>query len=319
MHRNEGENMTSGALFPTSPPYGVLTPEFMNAVQEELMNIVTQNNLPLLSKDNDTKSQVWEAIKKYIDTLTIDPPDYRGWIQDNAEWTYDSADAPSYTFNRAGDVTGIMYVGQKILYYQDAAWKYGIITAIGAYAGGVTPITFYGGGNTASPSYAMTASAISTHYYAGVWRPLDFPMNPDTWSYIITDETQRDQSNPDTSIWYNLGSISINIPIGLWKLKYIVAIDATADGANGGVQLKVTLSTANNSESDNYLTFRFTSVIAVNNDVMATMAHRNKIITLASKTTYYLNSIIYIGTNLSHLYNRNDSVPLEIKAVCQYL
>lgn len=62
MHRNEGENMTSGALFPTSPPYGVLTPEFMNAVQEEIMNVVEAFGLPALSKYNDTRDQLLTAI-----------------------------------------------------------------------------------------------------------------------------------------------------------------------------------------------------------------------------------------------------------------
>lgn len=64
MHRNEGENMTSGALFPTSPPYGVLTPEFMNSIQEELMAVIENAGLPILSKSNDTRNQILTAIQR---------------------------------------------------------------------------------------------------------------------------------------------------------------------------------------------------------------------------------------------------------------
>ncbi len=66
MHRNEGENAAwsedGKSSFRTSPPYTVMTPEWANAVQEEIMNIIEKIGLPVLSQGNDTHDQLYEAI-----------------------------------------------------------------------------------------------------------------------------------------------------------------------------------------------------------------------------------------------------------------
>ena len=74
MHRIEGENVdvTTGVnLFKTTPPYTVITPELMNAIQEEIMYVISQAGMPLLNKSNDTRDQLWTAMSR-----TIQPYNY---------------------------------------------------------------------------------------------------------------------------------------------------------------------------------------------------------------------------------------------------
>lgn len=328
MHRIEGENVDTSTgvnLFRDTPPYTIQTPAWCNAVQEELVNIIEQNGIEVLSENSDTlyRNQVWTAIKSYIDSkVTWEPPDNRGWIQNSDTWTYVSADAPSYTFNWDGDVTAFVYLGQKVLYYQDSTWKYGIITAIGVYAAGATPITIYGGGNTSSPSYAMTASVIETHYYAEVHIPLDFPKNPDTWSYEVVDDTARTQGAPTDGIWYNPAGTSINVPIGIWKIQYKVHIYGHHNNPGDDIAgAKVTLSIANNSESDKDFTgyvLYDASGIPTNVNSIGGMVSINGIIEIASKTTYYLNALA-MSSGFDTIGFLNNQARLVIKAVCKYV
>lgn len=66
MQRIEGLNVkwiNGKAYFGTTPPYTEITPEFLNAIQEELMNVVEQAGFPVLGVSNDTRDQLWNAIK----------------------------------------------------------------------------------------------------------------------------------------------------------------------------------------------------------------------------------------------------------------
>jgi hypothetical protein len=238
-----------------------------------------------------------------------------GWNLDTHTWEYVSADAPVYVVRVNADMTTILHVGQKIKYTQTTT-KYGIITAIGSYSGGYTNITIYAGGNTASPSYAMTSGAITNPYYAAVWRPLDFPMNPDTWSYIVTDTQEQIQNSPVNGTWYNLGSISIAIPIGLWNVKYQVALSIVSANYTA---FFAGLSTSNNSISDPY--FLIGAKGYVNSS--ATFSHIGKNMLLTSKTSYYLIEMTTSGTVL-RIYTDSTMAGYTysytiIKAVCQYL
>ncbi len=259
----------------------------------------------------DTDLREWaELVVKKISAII------NGWILDLNTWEYVSADAPTYVFRVNVDATGYLFVGQKIKYTQDATTKYGIITAIGAYSGGYTNITIYGGGNTASPSYAMTANAITIPYYAATWRPFDFPMNPDTWSYIYTSEDEGQKNSPLDGIWYNLDNVNIIIPIGLWETSYQVAISYNPS-SSGHTIYKVTLSTSATSESDRELT----GYLQTNDDSVAdthgATIFRKKILNLINKTTYYLNNCV--SRDSSVIRTVNSVVTLVIKAVCQYL
>ena len=104
MHRIEGENIdtTEGKnLFKSEAPYTTQTPEWTNAVQEEIMNIIDTAGLETLFSDNDTRDQLLTALQRIFqahaeNTKEIDDEDYT--LQDND--VYDL-----YTFdNLTGDV-----------------------------------------------------------------------------------------------------------------------------------------------------------------------------------------------------------------------
>jgi len=287
---------------------GLAPPETMKQLSDNKMPLSYLDTDGTLAANSDTKVASQKAVKTYVNAKSA------GWYLDSNTWSYVSADAPSYIFRINADMTAILYTGQKIKYTQDATTKYAIITAIGSYSGGYTNITIYGGGNTASPSYAMSGNAITNPYYALTSRPFDFPMNPDTWSYIITDISNRSQGSPTIYTWYNLGSISINVPIGLWSVGYEVELLVVPGASNADINS--TLSTANNSESD----FDFTCSMGTSNGLASAsnVVSRKKILNLGSKTQYFLNTKTNVA-NVTTLFNMNSGTKLFIRAVCQYL
>jgi hypothetical protein len=134
-----------------------------------------------------------------------------GWTAGTGTWSYSSADAPTFVISVNNDQTGIIGVGQRIKLTQTTA-KYFIVTAVGAYSGGATLITVYGG-----TDYTLANAAISTPFWSNVKAPFGFPMSPAKWTVTVTDTSDRTQASPTINVWYNLGSVSISAPIGIWK------------------------------------------------------------------------------------------------------
>lgn len=229
-----------------------------------------------------------------------------GWVAAGETWTYASADDPTFTFTVAGvDLTTKYQSGMRVKLTQTTA-KYFIITKV-AFSTDTT-ITIYGG-----TDYDLANAAITNPYYSPVKAPFGFPLDPAKWTVEVTDTTQRSQATPVSGNWYNLGTISISIPIGVWDVYYSVGLGAI-DSASDTWTVRVALSTANNSVSDidllAYLDFTGTRVI--------TTVTRRKAIALTAKTTHY----IITGTTVSGLdtiYNNNDFSKLIIRAVCAYL
>ena len=131
-----------------------------------------------------------------------------GWIPALGTWTYSSADAPTYVISVDADMTTTIGVGQRIKLTHAAAVKYFIVTAVGAYSGGVTLITVYGG-----TDYTLAATAITLPYYSMVKAPFGFPLDPTKWTQQLVDIADRSTAGPTVSVWYNVRSISISIPI----------------------------------------------------------------------------------------------------------
>lgn len=180
--------------------------------------------------------------------------------------------------------------------------KYALITAVGAYSGGNTPITIWGG-----TDYSLSNSTISSPYYATVARPFGFDVNPAKWTVEVSNNVNQTQSTPTTSTWYNLGSLNIQVPIGKWNLGYLAMIYA-AKSVLGQVNIAVTLSTANNSESDDNFHSEAATTCQVNAVLAEAAVPANKFrpIEATTKTTYYLNlragqantsSIVLVGAN----------------------
>lgn len=212
-----------------------------------------------------------------------------GWVPALNTWTYSSADSPTFVVSVNGDVTGIISVGMRIKLDQPST-KYFGVTAVGTYSGGVTLITVFGG--TGSGAYTLDSSSISSVFYSPVKEPFGFPMDETLWSVSLVETTDKTQAAPVANTVYNLGALSLSIPIGQWDVHFEVLTGVTSTPlAAVNTSINAALSTTNNSFSDPGL--RAAVVVAipamVGAFVRATLSRR-KVITLLAKTTYYLNA-----------------------------
>ena len=236
-----------------------------------------------------------------------------GWIGLGA-CTYEGADAPNYTVSFASDMTAILKPGDKIK-LTDSTVKYFIIMAVGAYSGGKTIITIFGG-----TDYTLSGGAITLPYFSIQKSPFGFPMNPDKWTVETTDVSNRQQASPTDATWYNPTACTIAIPIGLWTVQYHACLFAYKAAGYYQLQAMATLSTANNSESDAAMSSSITTggPSATGIGTVRGMVSRRKTLSLASKATYYLNCKNYTGSADAVGFS-NDVANLSIKAICAYL
>jgi len=225
------------------------------------------------------------------------PPDPTGWIPMSGSLAFSSADAPTFVLTAAGVPSNIYSAGMRLKYTQSGSDVYGIITATTG-----STITFYGG-----TDYTTGSAAITAPYYSMVKSPFGFPTSPAKWTVETTDTAnERSQDNALTGVWYNIQSLTISIPIGIWDVSYYVTLYIAVTNNYG----LATLSTANNSESNAY----FTSMQAI---CASQTHHRNYTLSLVAKTTYYLNEATIGDT--SSIYLENNRTKLLVRAVCAYL
>lgn len=239
-----------------------------------------------------------------------------GWIAADA-MTYASADDPTYTLTVSGDKSGTYQAGQRVKLTQaTGGTKYFIITKVAV--SGDTTLTLYGG-----TDYNLENEAISNPYYSVVKAPFGFPLDPTKWTVRITDTTNRSQSDPASGTWYNLGTMQISIPVGCWNVRYQV-VGYFSDANNNGwdeCEFYITLSTGNNSESDTEFTaFIKQRANSGNNSEDAVLVTRWKVLSLSSKTTYYLNmKNTGVASGTCSIAFQNGASPLILETVCAYL
>lgn len=234
-----------------------------------------------------------------------------GWIAFSwagSTLAYVSADAPTFVFSINADVTAVIEPGMRIRLTQTTD-KFFIVTAVGAFAAGVTPITVYGG-----TDYTLANAAISAGAFSMSKKPFGFNVNPAKWTVELNDVSTRTVSSPTASVWLNPSALSLSIPIGLWRVSHAESGFINV-GAAGAFALFATLSTANNTQSDP----DFTSYAAVySSSTLVSVPHgREKVILLAAKTSYFLN---IQTTNSATSIGWNGTVePTIVRAVCAYL
>jgi len=239
------------------------------------------------------------------------PAGWDGWQIADETWTYASADDPTFTFTISGDKTGKYSVGMRLKLTQTTA-KYFIITAV-SYSSPNTTVTIYGG-----TDYDLANAAIASPYYSTQKAPLSFPLDPDKWTVETADTNDVTQASPTSGTWYNLGSITISVPIGAWNVSYQVAASVYKAAATS-VSIYTTLSTANNTESDRELThFGYQYFSTTQDTYLGVPMTRFKSILLASKTSYYLNAKTDI-TGIDQLRFWGHISTSVIRVVCAYL
>jgi hypothetical protein len=219
-----------------------------------------------------------------------------------------SADDPTYVLTFAGvDLTGVISVPMKVKFTQNSATVYGIITAISFSTN--TTMTLYCGTDydvLDTGTYPISAFNYSPHK-----APFGFPLNPTKWSILTTSSSSRSTATPTAGTWYNAENIII--PIGCWLVSY----SCNTGGNNNSSDLDFfsTLSTANNSESDTEFTANTQLSIA---SYLQTTMGRDKYLTLAAKTTYYLNYMTN-RTSVEEVNIAGNRSKTMIRAVCAYL
>lgn len=229
-----------------------------------------------------------------------------GWI-DAPALTFSAADAPVYTVTCNGDYTLIIPVGARIALTHSGATKYFIVVKT-SYSSPNTTFTLYGG-----TDYTLAAGAITNPYYSIAKAPVGFPLDPTKWTVTFTDSTKREQATPTASTWYNLGSLSVAVPIGAWRVRSKILAQVNIFGG-AWVDLFVTISTGNNNESTSELTDK---VFVKPNDGFAFVAKAQGLIVLASKTTHYFNA--KTGAAALSIEFSNDQTAMVVKFECAYL
>ena len=232
--------------------------------------------------------------------------DWDGWMPAGETWTYAAADDPTFTITVPSGAAAKYSIGMKIK-LTNATVKYFIITKVAD-----TVLTVYGG-----TDYNLVDAAITSPYYSTMKAPLGFPLDPDKWTVETTDTGNQNQSTPAEDVWYNLGSISIDIPIGCWRVNYQVNFIFNKTTATS-VQGKTTLSTANNSESDAEMTCHARLGATEATLVAGHTFNREKNMTLSTKDTFYLNASA-VDASTNNIYFRGDTTPTIIRAICAYL
>jgi len=237
-------------------------------------------------------------------------PGLDGWILATGTWSYSSADAPTFIASVNADMTGVLSVGMRLKLTQTTA-KYFIITAVGAYSGGVTLITLYGG-----TDYTLADEAITVPYYSMAKAPFGFPITPVKWSVVVEDASSRSQADPTNAQWYNITQLNISLPIGVWNFGYQATLQV-ADPTSGVYSVFSTLSTANNSESDTALSAESYGYVLGNYSIILVVS-RQTVLSLDAKTAYYFN-IKTVHTGVATIYVRGDLHKSTVRAVCAYL
>ena len=229
-----------------------------------------------------------------------------GWVNAPA-LTFSAADAPVYTVTCSGDYTYTIPVGARIALTHSGATKYFIVVKT-SYSSPNTTFTLYGG-----TDYTLAAGAITNPYYSIAKAPVGFPLDPTKWTVTFTDSTKREQATPTAGTWHNLGSLSVAVPIGAWRVRSKILAQINRSGGVW-VDLFVTISTGNNNES----TPELTDKVFVNpNDNFAFVAKAQGLIVLASKTTHYFNAKTVAAA--SSIEFSNDQTAMVVKFECAYL
>jgi hypothetical protein len=230
-----------------------------------------------------------------------------GWFASGETWTYASSDDPTYTLTISGDKTNKYSAGMRVK-LTDSGTQYFIITKV-AYSDPNTTLTLYGG-----TDYDLSTGTITEPYFSSWKAPLGFPLETEKWTEETTSASNNSTASPTQYTWYNATSLSV--PIGSWNIYYHACPYHSDVGTD--TNLKITISTANNSESDPDLTCATRLGGASATLVVYAQSYKNKNITLSSKTSYYLNYST-LNTGMSTIGVHGDWSVTIIRAVCAYL
>lgn len=252
-----------------------------------------------INKCNATDmNEIKTALNNYVQT---------GWYTGRTGTTYAFVSWNSTTkigiVSTSQDVTSLLSVGMKVRFVQNATTKYGIIVALNS-----TQITLFMG-----TDYTLTNAGITDAYYSIVRAPYGFPMDPDKWSLTLSSTSNLLQSSPVQNTWYNLGSLNIQIPIGVWDVDYSL-YQRGYRGTSGLCKTQTSLSTSTSSGNTDLLTVVYGNPM---NDIGLAVYTKQRI-NLSSSTTYYLITRTDV-TGMGDIGYDGSTQKIKVSAVCSYL
>lgn len=264
---------------------------------------------------------VWVAagnvgtVADYLATLVGPPASADGWISDTSTWTYNTVDARLGTIDITGDATLYLGLYDRVKYTQSATVKKGIVVLIdayGAHTAGLTRIYVYAGQTAGFP---LTNAAITAKFFSHAKTPVGFDATPSLWTEFAEVSVSTFQNSPTQNVWYNTGG-SFLVPIGTWQIGYDAEVRVDPTATAGDIQ--VTLSTTNNGETNRRLTCTFGDAAAVGATTSPPIyghAGRSTYVTLAAKTTHYLN-LRTTSTGINNVYQLGGTGYTIMRAVC---
>lgn len=154
-----------------------------------------------------------------------------------------------------------------------------------------------------------TSGGVSATYTSTQKNPFNWVTDKDRWEILTRNRLLIGQSSPVNGTYYNIGSIYLNVPKGIWDLRY----DANTYSSNSVAttqKVLTTLSTLTNNESDRRYTWdlEFSSVVSMSSAYSVTNT-----VTLTNATTYYLLAVNQATSTI--IYFLGDRAETAIKAL----
>lgn len=225
----------------------------------------------------------------------------------------------TYVVSADADLTGSIGLGDKFSVVHGAVTKHFFVTAVGAFSGGATQFTLYGG-----TDYTLSNTALTVPRYSHERSPFGFPMNPDKWSVVASTTDAPAKATPAAGSWYGgvlltpAGPV-VAMPIGVWRAYYKGQGDVVVTlAAISAIGMRFTLSTANNSQSDGELTSAVLVSLPIGTDTQRGLYTSEKAIAVTVKTPYYLN-ILTGNAGTTNITMNPTGTTSVLKLICAYL
>lgn len=159
-----------------------------------------------------------------------------------------------------------------------------------------------------------TSGGISAMAYSGIKSPYGFIGDADKWSVLSIVGVTFSQAAPTSSVYYNIASWQILIPVGSWTLlaKYTVSLDK---GTVDSMRARTAISTSTTAVTD----LELSGFSGSNNTTVSTTHFTfNKPLNLTTATTYYAIHSTTIAS-ISNLYLEANPGQPTLRLVNAYL
>ena len=257
-----------------------------------------------------------EASADPTENIEVLTAGWDGWTPANETWTYSSADSPTGIVTSSKDASLKYSGGMRFKFKQGGVQKYAICTVVSAST--ITMCMSMASPGGAADNSGLENATITDIYYSTMKAPLNFPISPLRWTIQDTDNTEQTQASPTAGTWYNVGTNTISVPIGLWDIGYEANVQFVKASSTVS-SIYSTLSTANNTNADpEFQCNIYAQVLANSTASVFNLVTRHKVISLTAKTSYYLNLNTEVASAGS-IEIRGDRGVTVLRAVLAYL